>query len=49
MEMLEIRAALRRQTLYPAELRAHRNGKGDFRAFLDQSKKKSHDQLRVAA
>jgi hypothetical protein len=25
------------------------NGKADFRAFLDHSKKKSHDQLRLAA
>jgi hypothetical protein len=36
---LEPIIVLRRQTLYPAELRAHCNGYANFRAFLDHSKK----------
>jgi hypothetical protein len=35
----EFRLLLRRQTLYPAELRAHSEGNADFRAFLDHSQK----------
>jgi len=40
---------LRRQTLYPAELRAHSNGNADFRAFLDHSEKNPIIQHIVAA